>query len=91
MAVERAGIADTASVKVVLRQLLPNAHCLKVHPEHCRHSSPLSAIVIHAVDFVEDGLYLQKVILRSAHDTDGRVKAIVIGNFRSEQVIDSLP
>ncbi len=85
----RVGVRRAASIFVVGRQFLPNAYCLEIHAEYCRHMCRF-AIVRQAVNFVENCVHFELIILYGANNTNSCVEAVVIGDFRREKVVDSV-
>src|SRR5271166_5144552 len=56
---------------VLLNQLLPDADGLEVHTEHRRYRSAPLSIVGLAIDFVQDGIYLESVVALNVLKTIG--------------------
>ena len=79
-----------AAVRIVLGNLLSDAHRLEVHAEYGRGPAGGLAVMREPVDLVDDGLHLQSVVRYRAIHADGRVEAVHVGYFRREKVVYAL-
>src|SRR2546422_1423578 len=60
-------VGGATAVGVVFFQLLPHADGLEIHPEYRRHTRSGRAIVFQSLDFAEDSLNFQSVIVHGAN------------------------
>src|SRR4029077_16251832 len=83
-------IVSATAIGVVLGQLLPYAHRLKVHSKDRTAAGTACAVVPEAMDFVEDSLDFFLIVLSRADNAHGRVESGGVGYFRGVEVIDTV-
>src|SRR5207302_4049318 len=85
--IQAAVIGSAAVVKVVGGQLFSHAHSLEVHTENRRDARPGRAIVPEPVDFIDDALNLELIILDGADHTVSTVESADICYFRRVKIL----
>src|SRR5258708_10907171 len=83
-----AGLGATAGV---FAQLLSDAHRLEVHSEHHRCAAGGRAVMVEAIDLLDDGGDLQLVIRNRAIDAGGGVETVHPGDLRRVEIIPPPP
>ena len=75
-------VRQATAIGVVFFQLLPYADGLEIHPEQCRHAGSRCSIVVQSLDFVQDSLNFQSVIVHGANDAHRVVESADVGELR---------
>jgi hypothetical protein len=87
--VQAAVIGNTTTIVVISDQFLSHAHCLEIHAENFRDAGARLAIVRKTVDFIDDALHLQTVVLDGAYHAVRVVESVDVGDFRRIEIVDA--